>query len=221
MLVVVLFLREKTNLPDAKTCLCVIIPVYNHPDKLQHLMTTFNQMSLPVIMVDDGSDTNCRDRLVQLEQKNAQMTLQTHASNQGKGAAIKTGLETAKKAGFTHALQIDADGQHSTADIPVFLAAAQARPEVLISGLPQYDESVPKSRLYGRYVTHVWVWIETLSLQITDSMCGFRVYPLEQMSALLRSRSVGRRMDFDTDIMVKMYWHGVSVFFYSHQGYLS
>jgi hypothetical protein len=37
---------------------------------------------------------------------------------------------------------------------------------------------VPKGRLYGRYATHVWIWINTLSFEIRDSMCGYRVYPL-------------------------------------------
>ena len=208
MLVVVLFLRGKTNLSDAKTCLCVIIPVYNHPDKLQHLMTTFNQMSLPVIMVNDGSDTNCRDRLVQLEKKNEQMTLQTHASNQGKGAAIKTGLETAKKAGFTHALQIDADGQHDLNDVPRFIEAMSRQPEALIAGYPQFDESIPKLRYYGRYASHIWVWINTLSMTIKDSMCGFRIYPVEQSHQLISHKKMGNHMEYDGEFIVRWHWSG-------------
>lgn len=45
----------------------------------------------------------------------------------------------------------------------------------MICGYPLFDESVPKGRLYARYLTHVMVWINSLSLQIRDSMCGFRV----------------------------------------------
>src|SRR6185295_10895949 len=75
-------------------------------------------------------------------------------------------------------LQIDADGQHDAPDIPKFLARARAKPGAVICGVPVYDESVPMGRLVGRYATHVWVWINSLSLEIRDSMCGFRVYPL-------------------------------------------
>lgn len=208
MPVVVLFLRGKTNLLDVKSNLCVIIPVYNHPDKLQYLMATFSEMNLPVIMVDDGCDTNCRDRLEQLEQENARMTLQTHASNQGKGAAIKTGLQAAQKAGFTHALQIDADGQHDLNDVPRFIEAMNRQPKALIAGYPQFDESIPKLRYYGRYASHVWVWINTLSMTIKDSMCGFRVYPVEQSYQLISHEKMGNHMDYDGEFIVRWYWSG-------------
>ena len=52
-------------------------------------------------------------------------------------------------------------------------------------GVPLYDASVPKGRLYGRYLTHVWVWINTVSFAIRDSMCGFRVYPLPPVLRLI------------------------------------
>jgi len=67
---------------------------------------------------------------------------------------------------------------------------------------------VPRGRLYGRYATHIWVWINTLSLSIRDSMCGFRVYPLASTLALLDSERVGRRMDFDSEILVRLFWRG-------------
>ena len=65
---------------------------------------------------------------------------------------------------------------------------------------------MPKSRLYARYLTHVWVWINSLSLRIRDGMCGFRVYPLEPTLALLDSARLGRRMDFDPEILVRLAW---------------
>ncbi|VTN12381.1 Uncharacterised protein [Raoultella terrigena] len=85
------------------------------------------------------------------------------------------GLQAAAEAGYSHAVQVDADGQHAIEDIPQLLELARRHPAALISGQPIYDDSIPRSRLYGRWITHVWVWIETLSLQLKDSMCGFRV----------------------------------------------
>jgi hypothetical protein len=70
---------------------------------------------------------------------------------------------------------------------------------------------VPRGRLYGRYATHVWVWINTLSLDIRDSMCGFRVYPLASLMPLLARVRIGRRMDFDSDVIVRLHWRGVAV----------
>jgi predicted LPLAT superfamily acyltransferase len=108
---------------------------------------------------------------------------------------------------------VDADGQHAIEDIPKLLALAERHPDALISGQPIYDDSIPRSRLYGRWVTHVWVWIETLSLQLKDSMCGFRVYPVAPTLRLAARETLGKRMDFDTEVMVRLYWQGnTSVF---------
>lgn len=121
------------------------------------------------------------------------------------------GLRAAQALGYTHALQIDADGQHDASDIPRFLAAMHDTPDTLILGRPVYDDSVPKARLYGRYVTHVWVWIETLSLDIRDSMCGFRLYPLAPVCALIDAVRIGPRMDFDIEVLVRLHWRGLRV----------
>ncbi|MGE1125636.1 glycosyltransferase, partial [Pseudomonas zeae] len=74
-------------------------------------------------------------------------------ANQGKGGAVMAGLRHAQRLGWTHALQIDADGQHDAGDVPAFVAQAEAHPDHFICGCPVYDASVPKGRLYGRYAT--------------------------------------------------------------------
>ncbi len=204
----VCFLLGQTNLPEANVNLCVIVPVYNHPDKLHDLVEKFSVLNLPVIMIDDGSDSACHHVMEQLAQDNAQMMLEVHLSNQGKGAAIKTGIYAAQKAGFTHALQIDADGQHDLEDIPYFIDAMNKQPEALIAGYPLFDETIPKHRYYGRYATHIWVWINTLSMTIKDSMCGFRIYPVEQSCLLINGARMGNRMDYDGEFIVRWYWAG-------------
>jgi predicted LPLAT superfamily acyltransferase len=188
--------------------LCVIIPCYNHGATVPDVLTRLAPFNLPVILVDDGSDEPTRQMLLQLARDRPDLTLVRLARNSGKGAAVIRGLEAAAGAGYSHALQVDADGQHRIEDIPLLTAQARLHPECLISGCPVFDASVPKSRLYGRYVTHVWVWIETLSLAIKDSMCGFRVYPIGPTLALTAKYAVGQRMDFDTEIMVRLYWQG-------------
>jgi hypothetical protein len=122
-----------------------------------------------------------------------------------------SGLREAFASGYSHALQIDADGQHDTGDIPRFLALARERPEAVVTGRPVYDASVPRGRLIARNLTHVWVWIETLSFDIRDSMCGFRVYPLRPVVEVLNRSRPGRRMDFDPEILVRLFWAGTPV----------
>ncbi|MBD8222089.1 glycosyltransferase [Pantoea agglomerans] len=186
---------------------CVVIPCYNHGAMMASVLARLAPFNLPVIVVDDGSDAATQLQLATLHAP--QLSLLRLDSNQGKGAAVIHGLRAAAARGFTHAVQLDADGQHQAEDLPLMLGEAERYPDALISGQPLYDDSIPKSRLYGRYITHFWVWIETLSLSIRDSMCGFRVYPLAATLALCDRRAIGQRMDFDTEIMVRLYWQGI------------
>lgn len=185
---------------------CVLVPVYNHHQRLAETVKNIRHYGLAVIVVDDGSNDTCKSVMREIAANDPQVTLVEHSSNSGKGAAIKTGLRAANERGFSHALQIDADGQHNSLDIPHFLQTAQSNPTTLIAGMPDYDESVPKGRLYARYLTHVWVWINTLSFKIRDSMCGFRVYPVKRSCDLIASETMGDRMDFDTEFMVRWHW---------------
>src|SRR5690625_5886917 len=73
--------------------------------------------------------------------------------NQGKGSAVILGMRRAAELGYSHALQVDADGQHNTDDIPRFLALAEASPLALITVVPQYDDSLPRHRYTCRYPT--------------------------------------------------------------------
>lgn len=189
---------------------CFIIPVYNHPHYLQALVQHLHTFQLPIIMVNDGSDQECTALLRQIAAEHPQVDLVEHEVNQGKGQAVITGLLHAEKNGFSHALQLDADGQHDWQDIPHFLEASQQHPQAMVIGQPIFDASVPKKRLYGRYATHIWVWINSLSLEIKDSMCGFRVYPLASTVHILKTAKFQPRMGFDSEILVRLKWENVS-----------
>lgn len=190
---------------------CVLIPVYNHPQVIAHTVADIRARQLPVVLVDDGSEAECAALLDRLAASDEQVWLLRLAQNSGKGGAVKRGFVFAREQGFSHALQIDADGQHDTGAIDGFLELASSHPETLIAGTPVYDASVPALRYYSRYLTHVWVWINTLSLNIQDSMCGFRVYPLDASCELVRECRVGNHMDFDIEFIVRWYWRGKSL----------
>ena len=193
---------------------CLLIPCYNHAAPLAGVLARLKPLGLPCLLIDDGSEPVAAAALDALAKEHGDwLSLLRHSENLGKGAAVMTGLRAALARGFSHGVQIDADGQHELSDVPRLLAEATAHPAALVSGRPLYDDSVPKGRLYGRYVTHVWVWIETLSFAIEDSMCGFRVYPLAASCALFDEVRLGRRMDFDTEVMVRLHWRGVPVRF--------
>ena len=184
---------------------CAVIPVYNHERSLPGVVAALRAADLPCILVDDGSSPAAAAVIDALAGQ-TEVFLLRHSHNQGKGGAVISGLREAQRLGFSHALQVDADGQHDLSGVELFLDRASQAPDAVICGYPRYDASVPKGRLYARYLTHVWVWINTLSLSIRDSMCGFRVYPLAPTVELIGRVHLGRRMDFDTEILVRLHW---------------
>jgi glycosyltransferase involved in cell wall biosynthesis len=189
---------------------CIIIPVYNHEHAIAQVIARLKGYGMPCLLVNDGSSVACSKVLEERASQEANwLTLINRAKNGGKGAAVIDGFNAAIRLGYSHALQIDADGQHNTDDIPRFLEAGRLNPEAMILGQPVFDESVPKSRLYGRQVTHFWIAINTLSLAIADGMCGFRLYPLAAVKQLISSTRIGQGMDYDIDIVVRLYWQGV------------
>jgi glycosyltransferase involved in cell wall biosynthesis len=189
---------------------CIIIPVYNHEHAIAHVISRLKGYDIPCLLVNDGSSAACSRVLEDCaRQESGWLTLLNRAENGGKGAAVIDGFNAAKRLGYTHALQIDADGQHNIDDIPRFLEVARLNPEAMILGKPVFDESVPKNRLYGRYFTDLWIVINTLSFAIADGMCGFRLYPLAAVDKLIGTTQIGRGMDYDIDIVVRLYWQGV------------
>jgi hypothetical protein len=119
------------------------------------------------------------------------------------------GLQAAQVAGFTHALTMDADGQHPAALIPAFMQASMRRPEAMILGKPVFDASAPLLRVRGRRISNWWTDLETLGAGIDDSLYGFRVYPIAPLVDVMRRQRWMRRFDFDTEAVVRLAWRGV------------
>lgn len=189
---------------------CLIVPIYNHEYQFQSLAERLAEHQMKCYLVDDGSSRQCKEVIRALTEQYPFIKLIELEENQGKGAAVCTALKAALDDGYTHAIQIDSDGQHSPDDIPAFISASERRPRAMVSGFRPYHK-LPPSRRRGRRLTDVWVCINTVSMTIRDSMCGFRVYPVNETMAVINSVPLGRRMDFDIDILVKLYWAGVSV----------
>jgi glycosyltransferase involved in cell wall biosynthesis len=196
-------------MPPAAFRPCAIVPVFNHEHAVGSVIEGLLGNGLNVITVDDGSDARCAAVLKQIEREHPEVSLVRHPVNRGKGKAVMTGLRVASEHGYTHALQIDADGQHAIEDVPRFLQSARQFPDSAICGRPVFDGDMPRVRFYGRYLSHGMVWLETLSLAIPDSMCGLRLYPLPPMLQLIDAKRLGARMDFDIEVLVRLNWRNV------------
>lgn len=186
---------------------CALVPTYDNPRTVEQVVRGVGAFVEPVLLVDDGSGPEGRAACEAVARAGLAQLI-VREKNGGKGAAVKTGLAHAKGLGFTHVVQVDADGQHDLGRIPSLLAAAARDPAALVLGHPEYDETAPRVRLVARRFTQFWIELETKPGLIQDAMVGFRVYPVE---ATLAAGAQGDRMDFDVEITVRMAWAGVPI----------
>lgn len=199
---------------------CILIPVYNHEHAMIIMADRLQHEPYTVLMVNDGSSQACTLVLRDIERQYDNFLLLELARNGGKGAAVKQGMKYALQQGFSHALQVDADGQHDIDDVAKFMKLGEKYPNHIVCGSPVFDETVPKHRFYLRYLTHIWVWINTLSFTIKDSMCGFRLYPLQETISIFDEEKIGDRMDFDPEIAVHWVWRNKPFYnFYTKVNY--
>ena len=146
---------------------CILIPCYNHPTTVAAVVADA-QKFCPVIVVDDGSTLPLPNLpgcdLVKL------------VKNVGKGAALRAGFQRAIELGYTHAITMDADGQHYAEDLPKFFEAAKAQPENFIVGVRDLVVAgCPLQRQRSNAASSFWFRAET-GVKLKDTQCGFRCY---------------------------------------------
>jgi hypothetical protein len=197
-----------TSPPASRTHL-VLIPSYDTGAQVYATVAAARAMWSPVWVVVDGSTDGTAEGLLHLATRDPGLRVWVLSQNRGKGAAVLHGLELAAAAGFSHALTMDADGQHPAALIPAFMQASMQRPEAMVLGRPVFDASAPLLRVRGRRVSNWWTNLETLGAGVADSLYGFRVYPVAALVAVMRHQPWMRRFDFDTEAVVRLAWRGV------------
>jgi len=186
-----------------------IIPVYRHGKTACSLAERLSVKGLPVIIVDDGNDEETKTLLSDCAAKTRGVTLVSLKKNSGKGGAVISGLKKAADLGLTHVLQIDADGQHDEGKTVFFFEESAKHPDMIICGYPEFDETAPKGRVTGRKISNFWASVVTLSAELKDVLCGFRVYPVDASLRVTRGLFFDKRMGFDPEILVRLYWNKV------------
>ncbi|HEX9685251.1 MAG TPA: glycosyltransferase family 2 protein [Burkholderiales bacterium] len=187
----------------------ILIPSYNTGGRVLQTVWDARRIWQPVWVVVDGSTDGTLDALQALARDDPEIRVLSLPRNQGKGAAILHGLRAAEAAGYTHAMTMDADGQHPTDRIHEFMAASAANPQALILGRPVFDASAPRVRVHGRKLSNWCAELETLGAGIGDSLYGFRVYPIAPLRAIMERQPWMRRFDFDAEAAVRLCWRGV------------
>ena len=185
--------------------IALIIPLYNHSATLAKVVLEGQSFTDLIIVVDDGSSDGAAAVINKLPDS---VHIIRHSRNLGKGAAILSGAEKALKLKASHIITIDADGQHYSDDIPLFIEAINRNPEAIIVGCRNFAETyVPKSSDFGRSFSNFWFRVQT-GYKIGDSQSGFRAYPLS-LFKLFNWRE--KRYAFENEILVRAAWSGIKI----------
>ncbi len=184
----------------------VIIPVYNHGRQIGEVIRQTLKLDLPVIVVDDGS-TDSTAKIIDAVNG---ISVLRHSVNQGKGAAILTGLAAARTTNCEWAVTLDGDGQHKPEDVRELLHVVNNGERCIVIGRRQGMETthnVPWTSRFGRKFSNFWVWAAGGPL-IEDSQSGFRLYPI---SEVLQLDVKARRYQFEVEILVKARQQGIEI----------
>lgn len=185
----------------------VVIPSYNTGVKLEETVRSALAVWAPVWVVIDGSTDDSLAALGRIDHPHLRVI--AFPTNRGKGSAVLSALEEARAEGFTHALTMDADGQHPADRIRAFMAASAAAPGSMVAGKPIFDASAPAVRVHGRKLSRWLSILHTGGAWRGDPLCGFRVYPIAPLVAVMAETAWMRRFDFDPEAAIRLSWHGV------------
>lgn len=187
----------------------VILPSYNSGPLLAPTVRGALEKWPHVWVILDGSTDSSVEDIRRLAAEHNTLRVLETGENQGKGGAALIAMREALQAGFSHALLMDADGQHPAEGIPEFMEISERHPNAMVLGVPVFGGDAPAARVNGRLVGNWFANLETLWGGVRDSLFGFRLYPLEPAVRIMESIKTARRFDFDTELAVRLFWGGV------------
>jgi glycosyltransferase involved in cell wall biosynthesis len=201
------------NLSASGIRIVAIVPVYNNEATIREVIVGLWQQVSDVVVVNDGStDRTCAHIKDLEEQCRPPLSLRVIAfeHNCGKGKALREGFSQALSSGYSHAITVDADGQHLPSDVALFFEKIHDSPDTLWIGdrvIPFQQTKQPLRSRAGRIFGAFWYRFFT-DKKIHDTQCGFRVYPLRQIEGL---RCKGSGFDFEQEVLIAAAWSGIPV----------
>jgi glycosyltransferase involved in cell wall biosynthesis len=168
----------------------IIIPSYNHGQRIVDVIGKCLKLNIPIFVVDDGSTDSTRTQITGIKG----VCPLHHNENRGKGAAILTGFAEASKIA-DWAITIDADGQHNPEDAVKMIQAIPENKRPIVVGIREGmgGKTVPWTSRFGRRFSNVWVWVSG-GPRMTDSQSGFRIYPLPEAMTM---KIIAKRFQFE------------------------
>jgi len=196
--------------PAVSSTHVVLIPSFNSGALLAATVASARKYWAPVWVIIDGSTDGSAAAIEMMTQRDPRLRILHLPVNSGKGAAVRIGLAAAQSDGFTHALVMDADGQHPADRIPAFMSTSISAPDSLVMGRPIFGADAPRARVLGRRLCNACAVLETMR-PVGDTLFGFRVYPVGALLSIMQQSRGMNRFDFDPEAVVRLVWQDLKL----------
>ena len=187
------------------------MPTYNNGGTVKDVVLSVLRHCSDVIVVNDGStdDTNAvLAPLTAAMPEGKHVTVVAYTPNRGKGHALTTGFKKAEEMGFTHAITIDADGQHFADDIPLFTERLRTAERSIIVGCRNLaEDNMPRQNTFANKFSNFWFRLQT-GVDLSDTQSGYRLYAL---SALHGLSMITARYESELELLVYAAWAGEQI----------
>jgi len=158
---------------------CCIVPAYQESRAIDRVVTLTQKYCDRVVVVDDGSTDGTGKIALQ-----SGAAVLTHSSNQGKGAALRTGFKYALENNFEIILTLDGDLQHNPHSIPRFLKKIFEGYDIVIgSRYTTQSEEMPFIRKLSNLITTRALRV-FFKIPVTDSQSGYRAFRREVLARI-------------------------------------
>jgi glycosyltransferase involved in cell wall biosynthesis len=172
-------LRPNGGRPQVHGRYCVVIPAFQAEQTIGAIVERVKALGLDVVVVDDGS----RDGTASAASAKGAVVI-SHLRNRGKGQALRSGFDYARRQRYDGVVTMDSDGQHDPAEILMLIRAGEVQHAGMVLGNRMADGAVMPAvrRRTNRLMSAI---VSAVAKQpIPDTQCGFRVIRRELLDSV-------------------------------------
>lgn len=178
----------------------IVIPAYNEATVIQSVIAEIRSAGYGnIIVIDDGSTDTTFEKAKEIPG----IVVLKHLINRGKGAAVKTGIEAARKLGTDIVVTMDGDGQHNPGNIQSMIDHIREGYDVVLGSRLKDCTGMPLYKIAHNYIGNMLVWM-LYGLWVTDSQSGFRAY---SKKAIEKIDTQTDRYEYDSEVIREIHRH--------------